>query len=89
MDFWGITEDELGADVWPDNVRAVNAFIAMSTQWRVGMGGPIGLDYAALPTVLRIGSIPRSEWGEIFETIRVLEDVALLTMREQMESKRR
>jgi hypothetical protein len=68
--------------VWPDNIAAVNTFISMGTQWRTaGMSGlPIGLDYAALPAVLRMSAIPRAQWPEIFDSIRVMEDAALQTM---------
>lgn len=81
---WGLTLDEASGDdvgVWPDNMPAVNVFISMSTQWRVGMAGATGLDYNALPTVLRLGAIPRRGWPEIFESIRILEDAAMETMR--------
>lgn len=53
----------------------------MSTQWRTGMAGATGLDYVALPAVLRMTSVPRGEWPEVFESIRVLEDAALEVMR--------
>ncbi len=53
----------------------------MSTQWRTSMAGVIGLDYNAIPAVLRMTGIPRSDWPHVFECIRVLEDSALVTMR--------
>jgi Phage related hypothetical protein (DUF1799). len=82
---WGLTEDEATpqADVWAENLSAVNCFIAMSTQWRVGLAGATGLDYGALPAVLRMNGTPRSEWSEIFDSIRVLEETALQTMRKK------
>lgn len=55
----------------------------MSTQWRVGMAGATGLDYGALPEVLRMSGVPRSKWPEIFESIRVMEDAALEAMRKK------
>lgn len=64
-------------EVWPDNIVTVNAFIAMSTQWRVGMSGATGLDYAALPTVLRLHGIRRAEQADVFEGIRIMESAAL------------
>lgn len=67
--------------VWPDNVVSVGAFVAMSTQWRAGMGGATGLDYAAMPAVLRMTQVPRADWPEVFDAIRVMESVALDTMR--------
>lgn len=69
--------DDTAVEVWPDNVSAVNTFVAMSTQWRMGPCGPIGLDYAALPAVLRLTSTPRSAWPDIFDCLRVMESEAL------------
>lgn len=36
------TED---LEIWPDNATAVGIFASVRTQWRVGPGGPYGLDY--------------------------------------------
>lgn len=58
-------------------------FIAMTTQWRAGFAGPTGLDYNALPTVLRLQAIPRRDWPEMFADLRVLEAEALTTMRKK------
>lgn len=81
---YGLTLEEASGEpvgVWPDNWPAVNAFISMSTQWRAGMAGATGLDYNALPAVLRMTQIPRRQWPEIFQSIRILEDAAMETMR--------
>lgn len=55
----------------------------MSTQWRTGMNGATGMDYSALPEVMRMTNIPRRDWPEIFESIRVMEDAALEHMRKK------
>jgi hypothetical protein len=68
-------------EIWPDNAQAVNVFIAMSTQWRSGFAGPTGLDYNALPVVMRLAGVPAGERSEVFDALRVLEDAALETMR--------
>lgn len=68
-------------EVWPDNVVAVNVFIAMSTQWRTGYRGPTGLDYAVLPAVLRLTGVPADERAGVFDGLRAMEDAALETMR--------
>lgn len=67
-------------EVWPDNDAAVMAFAQMGTQWRVGMGGPVGLDYSPLPFVLRMNGVPRADWPEVFESVRVMENAALTAM---------
>ena len=68
-------------EVWPDNILIVNTFIAMCSQWRHGFSGPTGLDYGALPVVLRLNGVPRPEWPEVFDGIRTMEDAALEKMR--------
>lgn len=82
---WGITlaeaEDAASAAVWPDNLAAVNVFIAMSTQWRSAGFGATGLDYGPLPGVMRMCGMPRRDWHDTFESIRILEEAALTIMR--------
>ncbi|KAF1043063.1 MAG: hypothetical protein GAK35_02383 [Herbaspirillum frisingense] len=72
----------LGCDVYPENMPAVQVFEAMDTQWRTGMGGVYGLDYAALPAVLRMLGIGRNRWKEIFSDLRVMEAAALEVLQE-------
>lgn len=83
---FGFLPDDLGSTavpVWPDNLPAINALIALSTQWRVGAAGPIGLDYNVLPAVFRLQGIHRSAWPDVFECLRVLEAEALDVMSEE------
>lgn len=60
----------------------MNVFVAMSTQWRTGMSGPTGLDYSAVPTVMRMQQVPRQDWPDAFDALRVLEAEALAVMNE-------
>jgi hypothetical protein len=73
--------------VWPENWAAVATFKTLVTQWRVGAGGPIGIDYGVVPFALRMAGVARSEWPEAFDGIQVMEDAALEFMRAQ-EAKR-
>lgn len=70
-------------EIWPDNVQSVNVFIGMQTQWRVGANGATGLDYNTLPFVMRMVGVPRKEQPEVFQDIRVMEDVALEIIRKE------
>jgi hypothetical protein len=82
---WGLTLEEASGppfEVWPDLMAAVNVFGAMQTQWRTGMAGATGLDYGALPAVMRLMGVPRADWPDTFDALRVLEDEALTTFRE-------
>ena len=73
------------AVIWllPDVSKSVEVFVSMGTQWRIGMNGATGLDYSALPFVLRALNIARSDWGDMLDDIRLMESVALKEMRKE------
>lgn len=89
------TEDALGAmglklenapdndcDVWPENWLPVHCFISLGTQWRIAPNGrAYGLDYAAIPTVLRLNGVARAEWQDVFQSIQVMEAAYLETIK--------
>lgn len=64
--------------VWPQNWNTVMLFLAMQTQWRVGMSGATGLDYAALPVIAK-GEGIRLKPSRI-AGLRVMESEALKQM---------
>ena len=81
---YGLTLEEASGpaiEIWPDNLLSVNTFIAMLTQWRTGVGGATGLDYGVMPDVMRMTMVPRREWPQVFEDIRIMEDAGLEAMR--------
>jgi hypothetical protein len=82
--FGMVPEDVSGeiTDIWPENYLAFQIFEAMGTQWRVGPGGAVGLDYNALPVVMRLRKITPSQRAEIFDDLRIMEDEALIVMHE-------
>ncbi len=69
-------------DVWPENELPLRVFIAMGTQWRTGMNGPTGLDYAALPAVMDLIGVSSRARGYVFDSVRELESAALSVMSE-------
>lgn len=69
-------------EIWPDNWPAFLLFEAMSTQWRVGMGGAVGLDYNAIKTVASMIGLKRTELTQAFPDLRMMEAEALLVMGE-------
>ena len=69
-------EHEVLADVWP----AFRLFEALSTQWRFGVGGPVGLDYGAIPSTGYLLGMKRHEITSAFQDLRVMEAEALLIM---------
>lgn len=85
MAAWGFSFGDLleeQIDIWPDVWPGFVLFEAMSTQWRVGTGGAIGLDYQALPVVARYMEIPDEIMPLAFNDIRVMEAEALKKMAE-------
>ena len=80
----GLTLADLAADpveVWPENWGAYSVLCAMDTQWRIGMAGPTGLDYAALPVAIRMVGASRADWTQLMADVRVMEGAALRSMR--------
>lgn len=68
-------------EVWPDNWGAVTLFVDLMSQWRMGMSGPIGLDYTAIPIVMDLRGISTEDRSALFSEIRVMEAGALEAMR--------
>lgn len=69
--------------LWPENVTAWRCWSAVQTQWRVGMGGATGLDYAGVRAWLELQDIERQEQREIFEGLRAAEGATLEVWTEQ------
>ena len=58
--------------MWKENWAAVDLFLRVQTQWRVGgLGTLIGLCYADVLSVGRLLEIPNL--SEVFEDLQVLE----------------
>ena len=60
----------------------------MQTQWRTGMAGATGLDYAALPAVLQLTGQPNEQWSQVFDDLRAMEGEALVHFREAADAAR-
>lgn len=78
---------EPGAGVWPENVAAVKAFLAVATQWRfrpLGEGRSLatGLDYTAARAGLEMDGIKVTP--DLWSKIRVIEAGAVVAMNEAM-----
>ena len=64
-------------EVWPDNLEAVNLFIQVMGQWRMGFNGPVALDYVSVDVVMRIEQIPIANQSRLLSELRIMEDSAL------------
>jgi len=71
-------EDNSDVEVWPENWVAFKVFNKVSTQWRMGPGGPTGLDYNPLFSMMKCMKVKPTP--AIMDRIRVLESTALSIM---------
>ena len=72
--------------LWPCNVRAWECWCAVQTQWRVGMAGATGLDYAAVVAYLRdVEGMAGDELRECMAAVRAAEREVLDWHAEQAE----
>ena len=70
---------------WECNADAYYVFRTMATQWRIGMAGATGLDYAAMPVVMDMIGVKSKKRPEVFESVRVMEEEALITWAENRD----
>ena len=64
-------------DLWPENWPPVHLFSKVSTQWRTGPGGVIGLDYGVVFHELDRRSLSPDDYDDLMDSIRVIEQAAL------------
>lgn len=63
--------------LWRQNVQAWDLFMAVQTQWRIGMGGREGLDYHGVEVVMQRSGIAEPARDRLFADLRVMERAAL------------
>jgi hypothetical protein len=82
----GLTQEEADEAatvyVWPDNWRSVAMFVELMTQWRVGMAGPVGLDYSAVAALFSIRGTSGARRRRMLDDLRVMEAAVLTKIRE-------
>ncbi|WP_024328862.1 MULTISPECIES: DUF1799 domain-containing protein [unclassified Thioalkalivibrio] len=71
-------------DVWPENWDAVEVFLRCQTQWRVGMAGATGLDYAGVDVALR--RYGPDDPDDCFERVQHLETATLRIISDRRQS---
>ena len=62
-------------EVWEENWEAVEMFLRLQTQWRVGINGLIGLDYGAAEWLFRLYAV--HEPASLLEDLQVMEGAIL------------
>jgi hypothetical protein len=85
----GLTREDVSTsiEVWPQTERAFNLFRSLRTQWQVGMGGPVGLNFVvAYHRMDRMGLAP-AEYDQLDQDLQIMEAAALQAMHEQIEER--
>jgi hypothetical protein len=71
-------------EVWPDNVEMLNLFMRIQTQWRSGVNGITGLDYAGVQAAIAMLALTLPKgW---FDDLQAMETAALRIMAEGREN---
>lgn len=79
----GIVSSAAVTPIWQENETSFALFASLQTQWRIGMGGPTGLDYSAVPVVMELYSVPEKDRRQVFDDVRVMESEALKVFNEK------
>jgi hypothetical protein len=72
--------DDEPVEIWPENMRAINLFNTLSTQWIVGASGASGLNYVPLFHRMDRMNLGEQEYEWLFDDIRTIEAEALTAM---------
>ena len=74
-------EQQANADdefyLWSENVDTFNLWCAIQTQWRVGMSGPTGLDYAGVKSGLSMRGVSDKKQEKHFPGLQAMERATL------------
>lgn len=79
-------ESDLSIEVWECNAEAVYVFVGMDTQWRESFAGRTGLDYSALPVVMKMVRVDEGREVDVFSSVRTMEQEALMTIAENRDN---
>lgn len=85
---FGLRLDEVPNEdyyIWDINWPAFEVFNGMSSQWRVGMNGAIGLDYNTIKIVGKGLGYKKKQLTAMFSDLQVMENEALITMGENQK----
>lgn len=66
--------------LWPENQLAWECWMSVQTQWRIGMSGATGLDYAGVRAALSIRGVRGAELRDVFECIQAAETATLVAL---------
>jgi hypothetical protein len=64
-------------ELWAENQPIFDLYYRVRTQWRVGMGGAVGLDYNVVDRWLERRNLSPAEHDEFMYWLQVVESAAL------------
>lgn len=79
---WEDVAEDYEFEVYSDNYDSVIAFMNLSTQWRVGPGGIVGLDYNVIPFVFEMMGFDKKDYPDFFNNMRIMECASLSYIRD-------
>lgn len=71
-------------DIWPENEAAFDLFAWLGTQWCMGPGGPVGLNYLVMFAKLDRMDISAAERELLERDVQLMESHALAEMRKKI-----
>ena len=75
--FWDLEAGAWRFGLWAENLPAIDLYLRVQTQWRVGLGGSVGLDYNVLFHELDRAALARDDYDDLFDAVRVIERAVL------------
>lgn len=88
LEAWGAPQDvmeqfaeaqpDTDFEVYQENWQTVLLFLQVQSQWRMGMNGPVGLDYSAVQLICSINK--QALTPELMEGLQIMEMAALAAM---------
>ncbi|GIX17697.1 MAG: hypothetical protein KatS3mg119_1883 [Rhodothalassiaceae bacterium] len=86
LDAGRIAESEPALEIWPENVAAVQMWLAVQTQWRIDPAGqPTGLNYAGVAAAIEMAGI--RDRARMWEAICLMERETLLALSREGRSR--
>jgi hypothetical protein len=73
--------------ILPENVEALNWFLLMQTQWRVGMNGLTGMDYGVFLQWAKEEGVKRRDRMWLLGDLRMMEGEFLGSLYSEAESR--
>lgn len=83
LNTWGLKASDFpepNVGVWEELWDVMMLYVTYATQWRVGAGGAVGLDFNVFHHALDRKGITGDEYDEFISDLREIENAAKLAM---------